>query len=56
METTTIKTTAGLESISNAMDDLIESLVFGEGKNGRYIKVLQALNKRLDYEISYLNS
>ncbi len=56
METTTIKTTSELENITNEIDELIEMMVFGEGKNGKYIKILQSLNKRLGTEIDILNS
>ena len=56
METTTIKTTDGLDSISNDIDDVIESLVYGECRNSVYIKALQSILKRLDVEIAHLNS
>ena len=54
--TTTVKTLTELESICNDMDNLIELMVFGSGKNGEYIKVLQSLQKRLDMEIDKLHA
>ncbi len=53
--TTTIKTTENLWKISNDLDSLIKSLVFGQGKNGKYIKIVQGILKRLDKEIENLD-
>ncbi len=52
--TTTIQTTENLWKISNDLDSLIESLVFGKGKNGEYIITVQGILKRLDKEIENL--